>query len=164
MNLTIPTFLPLFISIFVNATEQALIIDLVKIDKSSRKMYLIQEYRIMKQYNISLGLTPKGHKKQQGDKRTPEGRYILDMINEQSSYYRSIRINYPNTSDISHAKQRGVNPGGQIMIHGQKNGKSPYPSYKQKNDWTNGCIAISNQEIDEFLRLVKIGTPIDIQW
>lgn len=164
MNPILTTFLTFFFSVAINATEQTLLIDLVKIDKSSRKMYLIQEHKIIKQYNISLGSTPKGHKEQKGDQRTPEGVYTLDLINEHSSYYRSIRINYPNTKDIWWAKRLGVNPGGQIMIHGQKNGKAPYPAYKRRNDWTNGCIAISNQEIDEFLRLVKIGTPIDIQW
>lgn len=164
MNFSSCTFFSLFYLISINTMAHPLMIDLVKIDKSSRKMFLIQEDKIVKQYNIALSSIPYGHKEQKGDKRTPEGSYTLDSINEQSNYYRAIHINYPNNTDIAQAKTRGVSPGGQIMIHGQKNGKSPYPSYKRKEDWTNGCIAISNQEIDEFLHLVKIGTPINIQW
>ncbi|WP_155858978.1 L,D-transpeptidase family protein [Enterovibrio calviensis] len=139
-------------------------IDLVKVDKSARKMYLIQGDRILKSYSIALGANPKGHKLREGDKRTPEGQYTLDYLNEESGFYRSIRINYPNDRDIKRAKLLGVDPGGQIMIHGQKNGNGPHPSENRGEDWTDGCIAIANEEMDEFLRMVKLGTPIDIEW
>ncbi|MBV7296301.1 L,D-transpeptidase family protein [Enterovibrio paralichthyis] len=139
-------------------------IDLVKVDKSARKMYLIAGTKVIKRYDIALGANPKGHKLREGDKRTPEGRYTLDFINESSGFYRSIRINYPNAFDIARAARLGIDPGGQIMIHGQKNGEGPHPSIKRGKDWTDGCIAIDNQEMDEFLRLVKVGTPIDIEW
>ncbi|WP_438590711.1 L,D-transpeptidase family protein [Grimontia sedimenti] len=139
-------------------------VDLVKVDKSARKMYLIQGNKIVRWYSISLGANPKGHKLREGDKRTPEGRYFLDLINEQSSFYRSIRINYPNETDSKRAEKLGFSPGGQIMIHGQKNGNGPHPSIKRGKDWTDGCIAIDNEEMDEFLSLVKVGTPIDIEW
>lgn len=125
-------------------------------------MHLIQHDRIIRTYKIALGGNPKGHKQYEGDKRTPEGRYILDFVNENSRYYRSVHINYPNKEDIANAKKSGKSPGGQIMIHGQKNGTNPY-RYKRK-DWTNGCIAMTDTEIDEFLLFVKIGTPIDIRW
>lgn len=146
-----------------STAHQKIKIDLVHVDKSERKMHLIQSSKIVKSYDIALGRNPKGHKIQEGDKRTPEGRYFLNWINEKSNYYRSIQINYPNKKDINYAKMKGVNPGGFIMIHGQKNGYGTYNS-KKKYDWTSGCIAISNQEIDEFLSLVKIGTPIEIYW
>ena len=162
MNIKAVFLFFLFYSFITSAQETFTKIDLVLVDKSSRKMHLIQNHRIMKTYKIGLGANPKGHKKYEGDKRTPEGRYTLDFINESSRFYRSMRINYPNQQDIAQAKRAGLNPGGQIMIHGQKNGRSPY-RYKN-TDWTNGCIAITNKEMDEFLYFVKIGTPIDIQW
>lgn len=162
MNLQWLLFFSLSFSFSLGATQTGISVDSVLVDKSSRKMYLLQNHRIIKSYRISLGENPKGHKRQQGDKRTPEGEYTLDFINEQSNYYRSVHINYPNKKDIARAKRRGVNPGGQIMIHGQKNGVSPY-RYERK-DWTNGCIAMTNAEIDEFITFVKMGTPIDIRW
>lgn len=144
------------------ATEQH--VDLVKVDKSARKMYLIQGDRIVRWYHISLGANPKGHKLREGDQRTPEGRYLLDFINEKSRFYRSIRINYPNENDVKRAQKLGVNPGGQIMIHGQKDNNDSLPGSGRSKDWTDGCIAIANEEMDELLRLVKLGTPIDIEW
>uniref|UniRef100_UPI0021AE558B L,D-transpeptidase family protein n=1 Tax=Vibrio cholerae TaxID=666 RepID=UPI0021AE558B len=111
-----------------------------------------------------LGKSPKGHKQQEGDQRTPEGHYLLDFIIEDSSFYRSIHISYPNTSDQQLAQLRGVNPGGDIKIHGLKNGDEREPGFVQSFDWTNGCIAITNQEMDEFLSLVQPGVPIHIEW
>lgn len=148
-----------------NGLETEYHVDLVKVDKSARKMYLLQGDRIVRWYRISLGANPKGHKLREGDKRTPEGRYFLDFINEKSRFYRSVRINYPNEHDVKRAQKLGVSPGGQIMIHGQKNdGSLPPANGRGSEDWTEGCIAIANEEMDEFLRLVKLGTPIDIEW
>ncbi len=139
-------------------------VDLVKVDKSKRRMYLLQGNEIIREYRIALGKSPKGHKQQEGDQRTPEGHYLLDFIIEDSSFYRSIHISYPNTRDQQLAQLRGVNPGGDIKIHGLKNGDEREPGFVQSFDWTNGCIAITNQEMDEFLSLVQPGVPIHIEW
>ncbi|SKA67430.1 L,D-transpeptidase family protein [Enterovibrio nigricans] len=136
----------------------------VRVDKSARLMFLLEDNRVIKWYRIALGANPQGHKLREGDRRTPEGNYTLDLINEKSRFYRSIRINYPNSSDIARAERLGVSPGGQIMIHGQKNGNGPHPSETRGKDWTDGCIAISNEDMDEFLSLIPVGTAIEIDW
>lgn len=139
-------------------------VDLVKVDKSERKMYLIENGATLKEYSISLGGNPKGHKEQEGDQKTPEGEYVLDYVNEESSYYRSMHISYPNQMDKQYAESKGVSPGGFIMVHGQKNGFGWLSSFTQTMDWTDGCIAITNKEMDEFLSLVDVGTAIVIEW
>ncbi|CAH0537549.1 L,D-transpeptidase family protein [Vibrio marisflavi] len=139
-------------------------VDIVKVDKSKRRMYLIDNNKIVKEYRIALGKQPRGHKIYEGDQRTPEGLYRLDFIIEDSAFYRSIHINYPNIYDVAKAHQLGVSPGGNIKIHGLKNGDKRSPSFVQSFDWTDGCIAITNREMDEFLQLVKVGTPIHIEW
>lgn len=139
-------------------------IDLIKVDKSKRRMYLIENNEVIKEFRIALGKKPKGHKVHEGDQRTPEGRYFLDFVIEDSSFYRSIHISYPNARDVAHAMSRNLDPGGDIKIHGLKNGESRPASYVQSFDWTDGCIAISNQEMDQLLQLVEVGTPIDIIW
>lgn len=139
-------------------------IDLVKVDKSKRRMYLISGQQIIQEYRIALGKEPKGHKQQEGDQRTPEGRYYLEAISNDSGYYRSIHISYPNHQDKVHAQRLNINPGGDIKIHGLKNGDKQRPEYVQSFDWTNGCIALTNSEMDEFLSLVEEGTPIEIEW
>lgn len=138
--------------------------DVVIVDKSERRMTLLNQGEVLANYEISLGGSPEGHKTQEGDQKTPEGSYILDYKNEQSSYYRSMHVNYPNAADKAQADQRGVSPGGFIMIHGQKNGFGWLSSIMQRFDWTDGCIAITNEEMDEFMKLVAPGTPIKISW
>lgn len=139
-------------------------VNLVKVDKSENKMVLMNGDEIVKEYHIALGATPKGHKQQEGDEKTPEGTYILDYKKEDSAFYRSMHISYPNKQDIENAKERGVSPGGFIMIHGQRNGLGWLGSIIQNFNWTNGCIALTNNEIDEFMSLVNVGTPIQIEW
>ena len=97
-------------------------VDLVRVDKSDRVMQLVEGENVVASYAISLGGSPEGHKSQEGDQKTPEGRYILDYKNENSSFYRSMHISYPNAEDIQQAERRGVSPGGMIMVHGQRNG------------------------------------------
>lgn len=143
------------------ASEQ---VDVVKVDKSKRRLYLISGDQVLREYRIALGKQPKGHKVQEGDQRTPEGVYTLDYITEDSTYYRSVHISYPNWDDVKVAKQLGVSPGGEIKIHGLRNGEQRDPKFVQSFDWTNGCIALTNTEMDEFIRLVKMGTPIHIEW
>ncbi|MGX5200431.1 L,D-transpeptidase family protein [Aliikangiella sp. IMCC44632] len=151
-------FMLLFPSIAFSA------VDLVKVDKSERKMYLMENGVPLIEYSISLGGSPQGHKEQEGDQKTPEGEYVLDYVKEDSSFYRAMHISYPNQTDKQHAKSKGVSPGGFIMVHGQKNGLAWLSSLTQKFDWTDGCIAITNSEMDEFLSLVNVGTKIIIEW
>ncbi|WP_420883162.1 L,D-transpeptidase family protein [Vibrio neptunius] len=139
-------------------------VDLVKVDKSKRRMYLIDNDRVVREFRIALGKHPKGHKTQEGDHRTPEGRYYLDFVLDDSEFYRSIHISYPNPRDIAYAEQLNIDPGGNIKIHGLRNGEQRPATFVQSFDWTNGCIAITNQEMDELLTLVKTGTPIEIRW
>ena len=138
-------------------------IDAVLVEKANRKMYLISDGRKYREYNISLGDNPIGHKQQEGDQRTPEGNYIIDYRNPNSRYHLSLHINYPNEQDKASAKRRGVSPGGDIFIHGLPNGLGFIPSAFSGKDWTDGCIAVNNKEIEEIWALVKNGTPIEIR-
>ena len=136
--------------------------DLVIVDKTKRKLYLLKNNIVFRIYHISLGGNPKGHKVQEGDQKTPEGEYILDYKNPNSSFYKAIHISYPNKKDIKRAKELGVSPGGFIMIHGQKNHFGWLSFLTQKFDWTNGCIAVSNEDMKEILQSIKTPTPIRI--
>ncbi len=129
--------------------------DEIRVDKSERRMELLRKGKTIKTYRILLGDAPVGHKRQQGDERTPEGRYNISFRNDKSRFHLSLRISYPNEADRAQAQARGVDPGGDIMIHG----KTP-PGYSR--DWTDGCIALTDQQIEEVWRLVPVGTPIDI--
>lgn len=129
--------------------------DEIRVDKSERRMELLRDGKVIKAYRILLGDAPIGHKRQQGDERTPEGRYSISFRNDKSRFHLSLRISYPNAADRAQAQARGVDPGGDIMIHG----KTP-PGYSR--DWTDGCIALTDQQIEEVWRLVPVGTPIVI--
>ena len=142
----------------------SVVIDKVFVKKSTRTMQLLSQGKVIRNYHIALGDNPKGHKTTQGDERTPEGIYTLDYKNENSIAYRSIHISYPNKADIAQAKARGVNPGGAIMIHGQMNGYEKFTKFNQQRNWTDGCIAVTNDEMDEIMDAVRIGTPIEIEW
>lgn len=135
----------------------------VLVKKSQRKMFLIRNGKAYREYSIGLGDNPIGHKQQQGDERTPEGLYTIDYRNPNSAYHLSLHINYPNRKDRTSAKQRGVNPGGDIFIHGSPNGFNLLESAYAGTDWTDGCIAVTNKEIEEIWKLVPNGTPIEIQ-
>ncbi|BBO73952.1 hypothetical protein DSCW_13690 [Desulfosarcina widdelii] len=137
--------------------------DRVLVVKSEKKLYLENNGKVIRSYPVALGGNPKGHKQRQGDRRTPEGRYILDLKNPNSAYYKSIRISYPNAADRMRARREGVHPGGWIMIHGQKNGYGHLAPITQRYDWTTGCIAVTNAEMDEIWQAVDIGTPIEIR-
>lgn len=139
-------------------------VDLVRVDKSERRMFLLAADRIIREFRVALGANPQGHKEQQGDERTPEGRYILDYVKEDSDFYRAMHISYPSPGDSANAQKRGVSAGGQIMIHGQSNGLERITGFMQLFNWTDGCIALTNSEMDDFLDLVPVGTPIEIHW
>ena len=116
--------------------------DLVLVEKGARKLHLLRDGEIFKTFRIALGIRPVGDKKQEGDFRTPEGRYLLDIKNPNSEYFLSIRISYPDVQDRREAQKEGVDPGGAIMIHGQPNVPTRSEAYYRTQDWTNGCIAI----------------------
>jgi len=130
--------------------------DRIVVNKSRREMLLLRGQSILRSYRVALGRDPVGHKQREGDGRTPEGDYTIDRRNPRSNYHLSLHISYPNTADRARAAGIGVDPGGDIMIHGLKNGEP------REHDWTQGCIAVTNSEMDEIWSLVADGTPIRI--
>lgn len=134
----------------------------VRVLKEERLMELRDGDKIVRRYSIALGGDPVGHKRQEGDRRTPEGRYVLDWRNASSGYYRSIHISYPDAADKAAAAEAGVSPGGMVMIHGQPNGFGWMAWALQMFDWTNGCIAVDNAAMAEIWKMVPNGTPIEI--
>lgn len=148
--------------LFWNQFVSAASVDLVRVLKSEHKLQLVSAGKVVNEFHVALGGNPKGHKKQEGDERTPEGQYVLDYKNENSSFYRAIHISYPNTKDTELAMSMGVSPGGQVMIHGQKNGFGWLSSVMQRFNWTDGCVALSNQDMDIVWQKVRTGTPIEL--
>ena len=138
------------------------IADRVIVKKSERQLLLLKDGRVLKSADISLGLVPEGHKREEGDFRTPEGNYQLAERNPDSEYFLAIRISYPNPVDEQWAKSRGLAPGGQIMIHGQPNEPSHSREYYRRTDWTNGCIAVSNSDMVDIWLMTVANTPIQI--
>jgi murein L,D-transpeptidase YafK len=142
--------------------EEHLDITQVLVRKSERRLYLLSGEQKVRSYRISLGDNPVGHKLYEGDKRTPEGDYILDWRNANSDFYKSIHISYPNARDRELAEAWGLDPGGSIMIHGLPNEAGDLAFAYAGLDWTEGCIAVTNEEMDEIWSLVDNGTPIRI--
>lgn len=144
-----------------HAIERA---DAVLVKKSERALYLLREGRVLRQYKIMLGPHAKGPKLMEGDERTPEGQYMLDRKNANSRFYKSIRISYPNVFDIERAQKFNVDPGNSIMIHGMKNSWNDKTKKQAlKFNWTDGCIAVADNDMDEIWEAVDIGTPIEIR-
>lgn len=130
--------------------------------KSERKLELLRGDRVLRSMDIALGLVPEGHKKQEGDYRTPEGDYRLSERNPASDFFLSILISYPNADDERGARKRGQSPGGQIMLHGQPNDPKYSAQYYRSTDWTNGCIAVSNSDMVDLWLMTERHTPIQI--
>ena len=137
--------------------------DEVIIDKSDRKLHLLNNGEIFRTFKIALGISPSGDKKKEGDFKTPEGKYLLDIRNPNSDYFLSIHVSYPSTADRREANQDGVAPGGAIMIHGQPNLPSHSETYYRTQDWTNGCIALSNSDMIDIWLMTGDNTPIEIR-
>jgi murein L,D-transpeptidase YafK len=135
----------------------------VLVHKSDRRLVLVRAGEVLREYTIALGGNPLGPKRERGDRRTPEGEYVLDWRNEDSDYHRSIHVSYPSEEDVRRAEERGVHPGGGIMIHGLPNGEGWIGEAHRGLDWTKGCIAVTDQEMDEIWELVDDGTPIEIR-
>lgn len=139
------------------------IADKVVVVKNVARLYLMRKENEIASFKVKFGSNPKGHKQQQGDGRTPEGTYILDYKNASSSFYKSIHISYPNANDRANARRLGVSPGGNIMIHGQPNGWGRFSPIIQLFNWTDGCIALSDSDMDRVWKAVEVGTPIEIK-
>lgn len=137
--------------------------DRIIIHKSARTMELRQAGHVIKTYKIALGGDPVGPKTRQGDHKTPEGLYVIDSRNAHSKFHRSLHISYPNATDRERARKLGFSPGGDIFIHGLPNGYGFVGAAHRARDWTDGCIAVTDQEIGEVWQLVNNGTPVDIR-
>ena len=129
----------------------------VVVNKGQRRMHLLHNETVLESYDIQLGFAPIGHKQFEGDGKTPEGLYRIDRRNPNSDFHLSLGISYPNTADYAAAKAEGKSPGGDIFIHGQKN-----PFKKSKGDWTWGCIAVKNKEMEDIYAMVRNGTLIKL--
>ncbi|MFO1462869.1 MAG: L,D-transpeptidase family protein [bacterium] len=137
-------------------------VDKIVVEKAERRMTLYQGNKVVKTYQVSLGKEPIGAKQEQGDHKTPEGHYSIDARNPNSNYHRALHISYPSARDREAAQARGVSPGGSVMIHGLPNSLPDFGAVHRLYDWTDGCIAVTNAEIEEIWDLVPNGTPIEI--
>lgn len=137
--------------------------DRVLVEKAKRQLTLFARGIALKTYKVALGKNPKGAKIYEGDHRTPEGVYTLDTRNEQSKFHRALHVSYPSTDDVSRAQALGKRAGGNIMLHGLSDYYAIIGKYHVSRDWTEGCIAVTNQEIEEIWRVVPDGTVIEIR-
>jgi murein L,D-transpeptidase YafK len=137
--------------------------DRVLVRKSERRLYLMSGKQILRSYRVSLGLMPEGTKERVGDYRTPEGSYQLTRRNPRSEFFLSIQVSYPGPGDLERARRNHADPGGSIMVHGQPNIPRHPADYYSRQDWTDGCIALSNADMTEFWLLTHDNMPIDIE-
>jgi murein L,D-transpeptidase YafK len=136
--------------------------DRIVVLKSERKLLLYVGDTVLRSMDIALGLMPEGPKRREGDRRTPEGSYFIEEKKSDSDFFLALRISYPNAADIAQARSLGVDPGGEIMIHGLPNEpRGTEASYKGV-DWTDGCIAVSNSDMIDLWRLITVTTPVEI--
>lgn len=141
-------------------TNRPLVADYVLVDKSERLLVAYRDGRPIRAYRgLQFGDAPTGHKRFEGDERTPEGLYRIDRRNPRSSFHLSLGISYPNAQDRAYAARYGRSPGGDIFIHGQPTGRPG----RMRGDWTDGCIALTNRQIEELWQIVPDGTPIEIR-
>jgi murein L,D-transpeptidase YafK len=135
----------------------------ILVEKAERRLSLYRDNQLIRTYAVALGGNPVGTKERQSDSRTPEGRYTIDLRNDASRFHLSLRISYPDHADRARAAASGVSPGGDIFVHGLPNGYDWLGAAHRARDWTDGCIAVTNAEIEEIWSLVAIGTPIEIR-
>jgi murein L,D-transpeptidase YafK len=138
-------------------------VDRVVVYKHERRLVLLSQGKELRSYRVALGGEPNGPKTRQGDHRTPEGLYVLDSRNTSNHFYKAFHISYPSSKEIASARRLGVNPGGDIMLHGLPKEYAFVGKAQALHDWTDGCIAVSNEEMDEIWKLVRVGTPIEIK-
>ncbi|TDK44413.1 L,D-transpeptidase family protein [Antarcticimicrobium luteum] len=130
----------------------------VVVNKGARSLYLLHHSEILEGYRVDLGFAPQGHKSAEGDGRTPEGTYLINRRNPNSDFHLSLGISYPNAQDVARARAMGKSPGGDIFIHGQ-----PLAFRPKRPDWTAGCIAVKDREIETIYAMVRNGTPITLR-
>jgi murein L,D-transpeptidase YafK len=147
----------------VQAASQPPHADRVIVFKKERTLQLLSRGKVIKSYKVALGGNPVGPKTREGDHKTPEGLYVLDFRNEHSQFYRSIHISYPNARDRAEARSMGASPGGDVFVHGLPKGYAWVGASHRLKDWTDGCVAVTNQEMDEIWATVADGTPIEIR-
>jgi len=138
------------------------VVDSILVVKNQRKMYVFRKGVILKTYTIALGRQPVGPKQSKGDNKTPEGLYFINGKNAYSSCHKNLGISYPNNKDRIRAKKLGLPTGGDVKIHGLPNGQGFIGAAHTAYDWTYGCIAVTDEEIDELFNKVAVGTPINI--
>ncbi len=143
-----------------NAPKKA---DRILVEKGARRLTLFSAGRKLKVYRVALGFSPVGPKQREGDGRTPEGNYIIDFHKSDSAFHRALHISYPDAADTARAAEASAAPGGDIMIHGLPNGFSASGPAHRLGDWTAGCIAVTDSEIDEIWASVADGTPMEIR-
>jgi murein L,D-transpeptidase YafK len=146
-----------------HAADTRLHADRVLVLKKERTLQLLSQGKVIKSYKVALGGDPVGPKMRQGDHKTPEGIYVLDSRNEHSQFYKSIHISYPSVKDLAAARQNGVSAGGDVFVHALPNGYGWVGASHRLKDWTDGCIAVTNKEMDEIWIAVADGTPIEIR-
>jgi len=149
--------------LFALGEQTGIGVDRVVVYKHQRRLVLLSQGKELRSYRVALGGEPNGPKMRQGDHRTPEGLYILDSRNANSHFYKAFHISYPNSKDVAAARKLGVSPGGDIMLHGLPKEYAFVGKAHTLNDWTDGCIAVSNEEMDEIWKLIRVGTPIEIK-
>jgi len=148
---------------FLFAQSPGIGADRVVVYKGARKLVLWSQGKELRSYKVALGGEPVGPKTRQGDHRTPEGHYVLDSRNANSHFYKAFHISYPNAQDIAAAQKLGVSPGGDIMLHGLPKEYAWVGKAHTLHDWTDGCVAVTDEEMDEIWKLVRVGTPIEIK-
>ena len=146
-----------------SAPPAVLSADRVVVLKKERTLELLSQGKVIKTYKVALGGDPVGPKARQGDHKTPEGVYVLDFRNAHSQFYKSIHISYPSDHDRVLARQKGISPGGDVFVHGLPNGYRAIGAAHRLKDWTDGCIAVTDEEIDEIWKAVADGTQIEIK-
>ena len=152
-----------FIRAQSHSTKLDTTIDRIVVEKSARKLSVFRNGRVLKTYAVSLGANPVGHKQEEGDMKTPEGVYTIDYRNPQSDFHLALHVSYPSVEDSARAAERGLSAGCDIMVHGLPNGEGLMADAYRNKDWTAGCIAVTDEEIEELWRITPDGTPIEIR-
>jgi murein L,D-transpeptidase YafK len=146
-----------------NLSPAGTMIDRIVVEKSARRLLIFRQDKLIKTYRVALGHNPIGAKEEEGDMKTPEGIYRIDQRKADSAYHLALHISYPSTSDTFRAVKRGVSSGGDIEIHGLPTGHSAIGAAHRLSDWTTGCIAVTDEEIEELWRVTPVGTAIEIR-
>jgi murein L,D-transpeptidase YafK len=146
-----------------NSIEGKQFADSIVIVKSTRTMILENNGHVLKTYKVALGGEPVGAKERQGDHKTPEGKYLVDAKNGHSQFYLALHISYPNATDRARARKLGASPGGDVEIHGLGKKYGWIGARHRLTDWTDGCVAVTNEEIEEIFKMVAVGTPVEFR-